>query len=170
MRNGHERLSVYGLLREESQYQVHDWINQLIDQGYLMRSGGQFPVIGLSGKGYWLLRPEKFGKKDEDVPVFLVETRKKTVAATAKPDLTETYYDRALFDALRRHRAELAAELGVPAFMVFGDRSLRDMARRQPTNRQEMLQVFGVGEHKLRRFGEEMIQVIRSFQEEQGAR
>ena len=76
LRNGHDRLSVYNLLAKYSQYQVHDWVNQLESQGYLVRSGGQYPVFGLARSGYWLLRPDKYGKTESDLTVFLIETRK----------------------------------------------------------------------------------------------
>ncbi|CAM2066782.1 DNA helicase RecQ [Sulfidibacter corallicola] len=167
MRNGHDQLSVHGLLKDFSQHQVHDWINQLESQGYLARSTGEYPVIKVAGPGFWLLRPEKYEKSEKDVPVFLIETRRQ--AKAKRPAITDTSFDHALFDVLREKRMEIATRLGVPAFIVFGDRSLQDMARVKPTSREEFLRVFGVGQAKLEKFGEPMLVAIREYQAKNGS-
>ena len=69
--------------------------------------------------------------------------------------------DQALFDALRKRRSDLARAQGVPAYVVFPDRSLLDMARRKPTTAAEMAGIHGVGEAKLTRYGEAFLEVIR---------
>jgi ATP-dependent DNA helicase RecQ len=68
--------------------------------------------------------------------------------------------DRALFDALRARRRELADEAGVPAYIVFGDRVLLEMVARRPQTRRELLQVPGVGEAKLDKYGDDFLEVI----------
>jgi len=164
LHNGHDRLSVHNLLGNVSQYQVHDWINQLESQGYLVRSGGPYPVFGVARRGYWLLKPEKYGKSETDLSVFLVETRKgekRSKVSRQKDPLLG--YDIGLFHKLREKRMELATRLGVPAFLVFGDKSLQDMARIKPTTESAFLEVFGVGTHKLQKFGLPMLKVIRDY-------
>ena len=169
LRNRHDQLSVYNLLKQHNQHQVHDWVNQLESQGYLTRASGQYPVISVSRSGYWLLLPDKYGKTESDVPVFLTETRKEKTKETRKeragfkPDAP---YDMTLFRRLREKRMEVATKLGVPAFVVFGDKSLRDMARKKPNSYHDFLDVFGVGTSKLQKFGDEMLQVIRDYAEE----
>lgn len=163
LRNGHDRLTVYGLLKDYSQYQVHDWINQLESQGYLVRSGGDYPVIGVSKTGYWLLRPDKYEKDETDVPVVLIETRTHESSKAAKKKSASEPYDRDLFELLRQERTVIASRLGVPAFIVFGDKSLQDMARKKPQTEDQFLEVFGVGEAKLMKFGLPMIKVIRTY-------
>jgi len=170
IRNGHDRLTVYGLLKDFSQYQVHDWINQLESQGYLMRSGGDYPVIGVSRNGYWLLRPDKYEKEEADVPVVLIETRSRGPAkASKRKDDAAGPYDRKLFELLRMERMTIASRLGVPAFIVFGDKSLQDMARLKPQTEEQFLEVFGVGEAKLMKFGLPMLKVIRTYLAEENA-
>jgi ATP-dependent DNA helicase RecQ len=71
--------------------------------------------------------------------------------------------DRALFDALRSRRRELADEAGVPAYIVFGDRVLLEMVARRPQSRHEMLQVPGVGEAKLDKYGDDFLEVIEDY-------
>jgi ATP-dependent DNA helicase RecQ len=92
-------------------------------------------------------------------PVLLLPTKSRK----AKPKRTriekESWegVDRDLFESLRELRREVAEERGVPAYVVFTDATLRDMARRRPRNPQEMLAVHGVGERKLRDHGERFL-------------
>ncbi|MBU6367366.1 MAG: HRDC domain-containing protein, partial [Gemmatimonadetes bacterium] len=72
--------------------------------------------------------------------------------------------DRALFDALRARRRELADEAGVPAYIVFGDRVLLEMVARRPRSRYELLQVPGVGEAKLDKYGDDFLEVIETYE------
>ena len=76
-------------------------------------------------------------------------------------DLSET--DESLFAALKQLRLDLARERGVPAYVIFGDRSLVEMARNKPANEVEFAQVFGVGEAKLRDFAQPFLAVIAKF-------
>lgn len=160
----HDRLSVYNLLGGYAANQVHDWINQLESQNYLVRSMGEYPVISVTQTGYWLLLPEKYDKTEAELPVFLIDTRRKDKKAgkTIGQDIVD--FDRQLFAALRKKRASLAKSLGVPAFVVFGDKSLRDMAARKPTTDQAFLGIFGVGDRKLKQFGKDMMRVIREHE------
>lgn len=160
--NGHERLSLYGILGEYGKAQVHDWIDQLADQKYLGRSGSEYPTLSLTQAGYWLLRPDKFAKQENDVPVYLIETRKPATATRGIIDEVAPF-DHGLFERLRQKRMGIAADLGVPAFMVFGDKSLQDMARGKPTDDAGFLEVFGVGTHKLQKFGEPMLRAIQDY-------
>jgi ATP-dependent DNA helicase RecQ len=68
-----------------------------------------------------------------------------------------------LFEELRAVRRRLAAERSVPAYIVFGDAALRDMARKRPSTPAAFLRVIGVGEKKLEQYGETMLSVIRQY-------
>ena len=70
-------------------------------------------------------------------------------------------FDDGLFERLRATRADLARSVGVPAYMIFGDRTLRELATRQPKSLDEMRAVHGVGAVKLRKYGEPFLEVIR---------
>jgi ATP-dependent DNA helicase RecQ len=164
IRNGHDKLTVYGLLKDHPQLQIHDWINQLESQGFLSRVG-EYKTLRVMPQGYRLLRPDKYELEEADVPVYLTQTRKPDPKAT-KPVEEEGTFDLDLFNKLRSKRSEIAQELSVPAFMVFGDRSLRDMARKQPITANQFLQIFGVGQAKLDNFGEKMMEVIREYDPE----
>jgi ATP-dependent DNA helicase RecQ len=70
-----------------------------------------------------------------------------------------------LFDALRAARRAIAAEAGVPAYVVFHDSTLREIAAARPRSLAELSEISGVGEAKLRSYGEAMIEAVRSFED-----
>jgi ATP-dependent DNA helicase RecQ len=89
-------------------------------------------------------------------------TRKTARAAANAAALADgAQGDAALFEALRRRRSELAKEQRVAAYVVFADKTLIDMARRKPATAAEMGAVHGVGETKLRQYGDVFLDVIR---------
>lgn len=165
LQNGHDTLSVFNLLGTHNQHQVHDWVQQLESQEFLARTGSNFPVLQITKKGYCLLAPAKFNLSEEEIPIFLVETRKqasqKLRAASAPPPLKSE--EMALYQALRKKRASIAAKNGIPAFVVFGDRSLQEMARHKPLDDVSFLEIFGVGQAKLKKFGRPMMTLIQQF-------
>jgi ATP-dependent DNA helicase RecQ len=149
--NSHDALSTYGLLATESKKRVRDWIEQLVGQGYLAKDG-EYAVLKITERGRRALR-------GLETPRLLkpTETRRAPVAAA---DSWEGV-DRGLFDTLRVLRRGLAEEKKVPAYIVFGDAALRDMARRRPSTLAGFLEVGGVGEAKARQYGEAFVAAIR---------
>jgi ATP-dependent DNA helicase RecQ len=88
--------------------------------------------------------------------------RKERAARAAKAVLGEgSEGDAALFEALKRRRSSLAKAQGVPAYVVFADRTLLEMARLRPKTLAEMSGVHGVGEAKLKQYGETFLTAIR---------
>jgi ATP-dependent DNA helicase RecQ len=85
----------------------------------------------------------------------------KKAASAVKGDSWEGV-DRGLFESLRQVRSGLAQKKAVPAYVIFGDAALRDMARRRPTTKHEFLEVKGVGHVKSEQYGELMLEAIRS--------
>jgi hypothetical protein len=77
-------------------------------------------------------------------------------------------YDTGLFEALRAHRLRLAQEKGVPPYVIFGDRTLADLASRWPKVSSELTQIFGIGQTKLEQYGESFLAVIRLYAAEHG--
>jgi ATP-dependent DNA helicase RecQ len=73
-----------------------------------------------------------------------------------------------LYERLRKFRTAIAMEAGIPAFMVFSNATLMDMARRKPLDMDRMLRVSGVGQVKAERYGQEFLEEIRRWMEEQG--
>lgn len=152
---GHESLSTYGIMEEHPLRAVRDWIEQLVGQRFLEKTG-EYNTLSLTESGERLLRGEL-------TPALLKPAKAKSAQRTRveTPDDWEDV-DRELFDELRNLRRDLAHERSVPAYIVFGDRTLRDMARRQPQSLDDLREVVGVGEKKLAEYGEAFLERIRS--------
>ena len=161
LENRHDNLSTYGLLKEHEKRAVHGWIEQLAGQGFLEKTG-EYNVLSVTADGYRAL-------KGETAPRLLRPARKPERQRTAKAS-TESWegVDQGLFDALRKLRSTLARERGVPAYIVFGDAALRDMARRRPSTLDRFLDVKGVGRTKCEQYGRIMVDQIRSYCVENG--
>jgi ATP-dependent DNA helicase RecQ len=140
--NGHDRLSTHGLLEGESRRAILDWIGQLTQQEFL-RKEGKYNTLKITEQGWRLLRGE--------VTPRLLKPAREAKASRVKVKHDPRSWegvDRGLFEELRKLRTERAVELGFAPYMVFGDASLRDMARRRPTNAERFLDVHGVGQKK----------------------
>ncbi len=158
--NGHDKLSTYGLLKEFNKRIVRDWIEQLTGQEYLVKAG-EYNVLNVTEKGWKVLR------KEETPNLLKPAEKKEKIPKTAKikRDSWEGV-DESLFEELRALRRKIADKKGVPAFIVFGDAALRDMARKKPTTLDQFLQVSGVGEAKSKTFGKTFTQVIQQYCQE----
>jgi ATP-dependent DNA helicase RecQ len=146
---GHEKLSTYGLLKEHDRKDVRQWVEQLVNQGFLCKEG-EFNIIRVTDDGRRLLRGE--------VSPTLLQPAKKSRAAssTAFVDSWDGV-DRDLFDSLRMFRREIANERGVPAYIILGDATLRDMARQRPSTLPGLLAVRGIGQQKLADIGQQFL-------------
>lgn len=138
-----DELPTYGLMRGDSQKEVSGLIDYLVASGYLRASGGQYPVLQITLAGVKVL------KGQEKV------TRK--MAVKVQKTLPE---DNELFERLRELRRDLAEEQGVPPFVIFSDKTLYSMCEIMPTSLTEMLDVKGVGENKLEKYGELFLDIL----------
>ena len=154
---GHDRLSTYGIGREFSADAWGSLIRQLIHRGYLEQDMGNYSVLRLTGKARPLLRGE------ERLSLARPRVRLAPVKQPAKRGREKLVYDQGLFQELRLLRKRLADEQQVPPFVVFGDATLAEMAAYRPTTAGELVRINGVGAHKLGRYGEQFLQVIRNF-------
>lgn len=162
LQNGHERLSTYGLLAKENPRAIRDWIEQLVGQGFLKREKKQgwsssFEVLTVTPQGWELLRGKSTPRLLRPAP----PKQEKRQAGVIEDSWDGV--DRGLFEQLRTLRREKADALHVPAYIVFTDTTLRDMARRRPTTLNGLHLVKGVGEKKLADFGEEFVTVIAEY-------
>jgi ATP-dependent DNA helicase RecQ len=152
--NRHDMLSTYGLLSDHSKHTVHDWIEQLEGQDCIQKVG-EYNVLNVTQKGWQVL-------KGEETPRLLKPARKPAKLSRAVADSWEGV-DKGLFETLRKLRSTLARQRGVPAYVIFGDAALRDMARRRPSDLIQLLDVKGVGEKKSRQYGEAVLKTIRDY-------
>jgi len=153
---GHDQLSTYGLLKGHTRHDVREWIYQLIAQDYLAQSSGEYPVLRLGPKAREVL------KGFADVKLRQPAVRKADAPSRERrmPFNDDATYDRELFEALRVWRREEAHERGVPPYIIFSDRTLRELARVRPTSLHELRGVYGIGDAKLEAFGDAVVKVI----------
>ncbi len=152
--NGHDALSTHGLLESHEARAVRGWVEQLVSQGFLAKTG-DYNVLMVTESGRRLLAGEV-------TPRLLKPARKSSSKKSRAHADSWEGVDRDLFERLRALRRELAEERSVPAYLVFGDASLRDMARRRPATPEEFLEVHGVGAKKAADYGEVFLAAIGS--------
>ncbi len=156
--SGHDKLSTYGLLKNEGAGAVRDWIEQLVGQG-MARREGEYDTLAVTERGWQVLR-------GQHTPRLLRPAVKKSASRAERRGPAGDSWegvDRGLFEHLRLLRNEHAAEASVPAYIVFGDDALRDMARRRPTSLESFRQCKGVGDKKLADYGEEFTTAIHDY-------
>ncbi|MFD2213034.1 DNA helicase RecQ [Metabacillus endolithicus] len=142
---GFQKLSTYGLMKNKTEKQIVEFIDFLIAEGYLSLTNAQYPVIELSKKGLLVLV--------DKTPVFKKE----------KLVISSIESDDELFEVLKNIRRELASEHRVPPYIIFSDSSLKDMSNKCPINESEFLEVKGVAQTKLERYGQPFIKAICDY-------
>ena len=153
----HDKLSTYGLLSDHAKHAVHDWIEQLVGQGYLAKVG-EFNVLNLTETGWRVLKGQGHPRLLKPAP----KAAKSSKVAKVAKDSWEGV-DEGLFEALRDLRRTLAGRKGLPAYLVFGDRALREMARCRPSTPEALLEIKGVGEKKRRQYGKTVLAALRDY-------
>jgi len=155
---GHDRLPTFGVGTEFDKAQWRGTFRQIYAAG-LAAVDPAYGGWSLTPEGRDLLK----GKNDE--PFMLRKDTLKPVRGRRErrqPAAPIAEEDRQLLDALRARRRQLADDANVPAYVVFADRTLIDMATRRPSNLDEMAGVHGVGDRKLAQFGEVFLKVIHN--------
>lgn len=141
-------LSTYGIMKDYSSDELKVFINTLISHGYIDYVEGTYPVIKLNNRSVKVL------KGDEKVQFKEVK-----IKSTSNDNNT-------LFEILRELRFNIANEEGVPPYIIFGDNTLREMSTKYPLNLEELMNISGVGEVKLNKYGEIFINTIKDYVDE----
>lgn len=138
-------LPTYGLLSNRSVKDVSEFIEFLISEELIAVEHGTYPTLKVTTRGKnVLLGNETVLRKEQ------VETKK-------------IVQDHPLFEELRHVRKEIAQGEGVPPFVIFSDQTLQDMCVKMPLNEEDLLQVKGIGEHKLKKYGSFFLQAVHAF-------
>ncbi|WP_373537603.1 DNA helicase RecQ [Microcoleus sp.] len=153
----HQQLSTYGIGKDRS---AEDWkrlSRSLINQGLLDEKTDGFPILKLNEKSWEIM------KRQRTVEIAIeaqreVQGRVRSLAVEVE----------GLFTILRTLRKQIADEQFVPPYVVFADRSLRDMAEKRPQNLTEFEDVYGVGSNKRNKYGKVFLEAIHTFCKEQG--
>ncbi len=161
-RTGHDGLSTWGLLEGMPVAEIRGYIDQLVDLGLLTQESSRYPVLSVTPEGWALLK----GHTECELWRQPAPPRRKAGARRPKrDDASWEGVDETLFETLRALRREIAEERGIPPYVVFHDRTLRDMARLKPTTPVEFLAVHGVGERKAAQLGPLFLQAIMEYLE-----
>jgi ATP-dependent DNA helicase RecQ len=159
---GLDRLTTYGLLADEGSEYVWALLDALIEAGCIEVSRGEYPVLSLTELGGEVMRLRTTvnlrlpSRRQRPVPGERDARRRASPAADDAP------YDAGVFAALKQWRRETATALGgVPAYLIFSDRTLRDLARALPADEAALQRVRGVGPAKLERHGAAVLEIIR---------
>jgi ATP-dependent DNA helicase RecQ len=150
----HEELSTYGLMKQSDRKTLTNVLYQLIDGGLLERTAEERPVLRLNDASREVLR----GQRAVQLLQPKTKVRKSRIAENSWEDV-----DRGLFETLRSLRREIADERRVPAYVVFSDATLRDMARLRPSTTAALLNVRGVGDRKLADLGQRFLEQIVTY-------
>ena len=155
----------YGMLKDISAAQIRDVIGQMTSDGYLSVADGRFPTIQFGPRAVETVQP--------DFRMLIKQVERSSAAAAKSQDSPRrnrssvaaelSAEDAELFERLRALRTDIARENGVPPYIVFSDKSLRDMCVVKPVTDAQFLSVNGVGQRKLEQYGERFMNAIRGF-------
>jgi ATP-dependent DNA helicase RecQ len=157
IRDEHKNLKTYGVGADISKNNWFDYFKDLIAQGYLKQTEGQYPVIVLTEKSDAVLRA---GERVELLKVKIKEDKKEKAARA--PEVAHEYF-KDLLDELKRVRTTFAREENVPPYIVFSDATLVEMATFLPHTESEMRQISGVGDLKLEKYGADFLFEIKKY-------
>ena len=153
----HDNLSVWGIAKDQSGDDIKEIANLLMAEGLIYRNSQEYPTLGVTAKGRKFL--------DERLTLTLSRPKRAERPRRERVASTQTF-NHELFERLRQLRLEIARELEVPAFVVFNDAALRDMAQRVPRNLEEFGRISGVGSVKLGQFGDRFLAEIQQYLKE----
>lgn len=155
---GHDRLTTYGIGRDLPRQQWSAVGRELLRLGLVAVASGEYATIELTDAGIQALRTRRV--------ITLTRPMERPAPAAGRRGGSrrsgEIECDEALFGQLRRLRKRLADERGVPAYIVCGDVTLRELARHYPTDVEAMQEISGLGERKLAEYGEILAAEIRA--------
>jgi len=161
-RMGHHNLSVFGMMREESDIFIRHMIEQLVGQGFLSKEG-EFSTLSVTDTGNQLLRGEVSLILAK--PLLAVKKKEITRMTAKRREKEWAEIDQELFHRLREKRIELAQKRGVPAYIIFGDKTLRDITAKKPLTKEAFSGIYGVGENKLKSYANIFIKIVKDYEE-----
>ena len=148
----HDNLSVYGIAKEYSVNDLKEIAGLLIAKGLLAKNSQEYATYGVTESGMHFLTSR------ESLVLTRLKREEEKASSASRAALD---YDQELFDSLRDLRSRLAAERGVPPYVVFGDVTLQQMAHYLPQSSESLSRISGVGDAKLEQFGDRFLSVIR---------
>ena len=145
LNKGLDKISTFGIMREDKQEWIESFINYMISEKYLVQSAGSFPVL-------------KLGKKYKDILNGNIKVIRKE---DEKIDFD--YYENNLFKELNSLRKEISKKENIAPYIIFSDMTLIEMAEKKPRNRWDMLKIKGIGNQKFKSYGEKFLKRINNY-------
>ena len=156
-----ESLPSFGMLDEVPEARIRDVLSQMATDGFLTIAEGRLPIVGFGPRAAETVAPEFHYDIKKIKRADARARRTPDVSTPAVGSYVPDDGDEALFQKLRALRLDIARELGKPPYIVFSDKTLRDMVRVKPITDDQFLAVNGVGESKLKQYGERFLAAIR---------
>lgn len=153
---GHEKLSVWGIAKDHSKEQLMEYFTHIIAHGFIARNAGEYETYAIAARGVQFL--------NERETIALPKQQKDE--RSIKQRGGKLAYDKNIYEALRELRKDLADENNVPAFVIFGNVSLQEMASYLPTSKEEFAKISGVGLQKLDKYGDQFTSAIAELKNE----
>lgn len=152
----------FGVLKSRSEEDLRLLIGRMLERGYIYESDGDYKVLKMG---------DISGLRDENTHVIIRKAKERAVrrekSAKKSGSGVLTGDGWRLFERLRQLRAAVASEENVPPYIIFSDRTLRDLCVRLPENSQDLLSVSGIGEHRARKYGQRFLDEIAAFRKEE---
>jgi ATP-dependent DNA helicase RecQ len=165
--NGHDKITTWGIGKEYNRAEWLELTDLLIDEGYIMKTG-EYNVLEVTplGKKFIAARTELQLPMRPDVTRLSKKTRSDATTnirgekiTAEKPAVNDTQAE-AIITNLKAWRKRKADDLNVPPYVIFGDKTLLDLAAKKPKSRQDLLNVYGIGRVKAEEFGRSILQII----------
>lgn len=161
---GLDKLSTYAIMKDYSEASVREILMTLVSKEYLYITADRYPILKLTAKSGEILKGEKTVLHKRELVYSKIpdkQTRDRQCQSVDK-------YDEELFEKLRTLRTDLSRKKGVPPFIIFPDVSLKEMSLNYPKNKEEFLEIKGVGLKKYDSYGEQFLREIIDYCEENG--
>ena len=156
------RYDCFGSLSHMSRREILDAIQMMIQRGYLAVKEGKFPIVQLGPKAEGLLAGQ------EQVEIKVRRQTKRNQKTSRASRQAQAAPNPVLFERLRGLRSQLARQQGAPAYVIFNDATLRQMSGQAPDSWAAMLEISGVGQQKMERYGQKFLDEIARWKQEQG--
>ena len=163
VQKGYDKLKTFGVGAKTTLKHWHDYLLQMLQLGYIEIAYNENNHLKITESGNEVL----FGKKTAELAIAAkAEAKEDAKPRSGRTTFTRTAddaEDNSLFEALRKVRKQIADENNWPAYVVLSDRTLKDLAYKAPISINELQDVFGFGEMKIRKFGLQFIDAIRDY-------
>lgn len=158
---GLQENSYYGVLKDRTIVRLRQILNDFLVKEYLWLTPGDYPVLKLGEKG------REFLQEGDRVQVFLKlpkdQEKAENKQKVQKKRAVENVKYPELFEILRQYRYQMAQKAHIPPYIIFSDKTLREMSTYLPVNREEMLEINGVGTNKYEKYGKAFENLIQDF-------